>query len=132
MFSSVHVVPLMAITARTQALKCYSGPEQIGLDSGLPQVPEQSFRVVIFAHFGSFKTTDGKIVLVVQKIMLPIVKLLMLMLLSQVMVEARDIGCIADFICSVHCRVKQKCKGGYCSEKLSCICEDCPKTAESR
>ncbi|CAJ0607596.1 unnamed protein product [Cylicocyclus nassatus] len=78
--------------------------------------------------------------------MLPLVKLLMLMLLSQVMVEAKKIEdstvcyvmlkkthpSIMEYICNAHCRDRYECEGGYCNKKWLCVCKDCPETAEPR
>ncbi|CAJ0607665.1 unnamed protein product [Cylicocyclus nassatus] len=73
--------------------------------------------------------------------MLPLVKLLMLMLLSQLLVEAKDIAypdpiCIppstgtkdplADQICESDCKKIKKCKGGGCKKGGLCVCKGCP------
>ncbi|CAJ0607731.1 unnamed protein product [Cylicocyclus nassatus] len=79
--------------------------------------------------------------------MLPLVKLLMLILLSQVMVEAKrwfdnakfmEPSCftlgwppsgtnevMAERRCKRDCKRMKKCKGGYC-KGTQCICTKCP------
>ncbi|CAJ0607677.1 unnamed protein product [Cylicocyclus nassatus] len=124
--SSVHVVLLVAIIARTQALKCYSGL----FDTQNPNLSFEGGKTVFgaFSHFPK------------EKIMLPLVTLLMLMLLSQVTVEWRMklIGkCfgermqdpqLANTVCFSDCTIKHNCKGGgHCTrDDWLCECAICP------
>ncbi|CAJ0599310.1 unnamed protein product [Cylicocyclus nassatus] len=117
MFSSVYFVLLVSITARSQALKCHSGVLVVS-DRGK-------------TVFWSVQPLSKR-----KKIMFPLVKLLMLMLLLQVTVEevkTTNGKCgntdprTANLICNALCK-KMRCSGGgYCRiDDWNCVCLSCP------